>query len=172
MTYRTRTYIAADWENDKRVVDKLRELNENDYYRLDFVDAHEWKQARDNSLFCTIKKSLSERLNGSKNFILIVSSTTDTRRSGGCQYCYRYDSNTGKCRTGGNVDFRSYIQYECEKAIRDNMKIIVIYKSTYVDRKDCPECVRKVGKHIPTFTWGEDKRLYWNVKEITDAVNN
>lgn len=54
----------------------------------------------------------------------------------------------------------------------DNMKIIVIYKSTYVDRKDCPECVRKVGKHIPAFTWGEDKRLYWNIKEITDAVNN
>lgn len=169
---RTRTYIAADWENDKSVVDKLRQLNDNDYFRLDFVDAHEYKQAKDTSLFCSIKKSLSERLNGSKNFILIVSSTTDTRRSGSCQYCYRYNSLSRTCRAGGHVDFRSYIQYECEKAVRDNMKIIVIYKSSRLETHLCPEILKNRGKHVPAYMYDVNHNLCWNVKGMTDAINN
>lgn len=172
MAYKTRTYIAADWENDKTVVDKLRQLNESDYFRLDFVDAHEFKQAKDTSLYCSIKKSLSGRMERSKNFILIVSPTTDSRRSGSCQYCYRYHSAKSTCIGGGHVDFRSYIQYECEKAIRDSMKIIVIYKSSKRQTQWCPEILRSIGTHVTAYKRGEDGKLYWNVKEMTDAINN
>lgn len=172
MAYRTRTYIAADWENDKSVVDKLRQLNESDYFRLDFVDAHEFKQAKDTSLYCSIKKSLSERMERSKNFILIVSQTTDSRRSGSCQYCYHYLPATGKCLGGGHADLRSYIQYECEKAIRDKMKIIVIYKASKIVAKWCPEILKNIGTHVTAYKLGEDGKLHWNVKEMTDAINN
>ena len=172
MVYRTRTYIAADWENDISVVEKLRELNNSDYFRLDFVDAHEWKQAKNDSLPCTIKKSLSQRFNGSKNFILIVSSTTDSRRSGSCQYCSHYCSTWEICRTGSHVDRRSYIEYECQKAVRDNMKIIVIYKSTRVEKHNCPECIKAYGKHVPDYKTGSDGKKYWNIKDMTDAVNS
>ena len=55
MSYRTRVYIAADWDNDKAVVDKLREWNDSDYYVIDFTDAHDLTQANDSSLPCSIK---------------------------------------------------------------------------------------------------------------------
>ena len=41
MPYRTKTYIAADWENDKNAVDILNYWNKNIYRRLSFGDAHE-----------------------------------------------------------------------------------------------------------------------------------
>ena len=172
MAYRTRTYIAADWEHDKDVVDYLRHLNDSDYFRLDFVDAHEWKQAKDTSLACTIKKSLSERLNGSKNFILIVSNTTDTRRSGSCQYCHSYNSIWGTCRAGGHVDTRSFIQYECDKAVRDNMKIVVIYKSSRIETHLCPEILKKCGTHVPAYKYDSSGILRWNIQGMTEAINN
>ena len=63
--YRTRTYIAGDWDHDKDAVDALYWWNDNSRYGLSFLDAHELKQARDTSLNCSIKKSLAERLNAS-----------------------------------------------------------------------------------------------------------
>lgn len=72
MYYRTRTYIAGDWDHDKDAVEALYWWNESSRYGLSFSDAHELKQARDTSLNCSIKKSLAERLDASKTFILIA----------------------------------------------------------------------------------------------------
>ena len=58
MYYRTRTYIAADWDHDKDAVEALHYWNENLKYGLSFSNAHDLKQAKDTSLNCTIKKSL------------------------------------------------------------------------------------------------------------------
>ena len=66
MTYRTKTYLAADWSSDKNVVDEIYKWNESEYWSLHFVDAHDLTQARDTSLYCSIKKSLAERLDASK----------------------------------------------------------------------------------------------------------
>ena len=41
MIYRTRTYIAADWDHDINAVEKLYEWNKNKYWGLSFGDAHE-----------------------------------------------------------------------------------------------------------------------------------
>ena len=76
MYYRTRTYIAGDWDHDKDAVDALHRWNDSSRYGLSFSDAHELKQARDTSLNCSIKKSLAERLDASKTFILIVGEHT------------------------------------------------------------------------------------------------
>ena len=32
MGYRTKTYIAADWDGDKEAIDKLHEWNKSNYY--------------------------------------------------------------------------------------------------------------------------------------------
>ena len=50
MYYRTRTYIAGDWDHDKDAVDALHRWNDSSRYGLSFSDAHELKQARDTSL--------------------------------------------------------------------------------------------------------------------------
>lgn len=90
MPYRTRIYIAADWDGDNNLVSTLQEWNESEYWDLSFPDAHELTQARDASKACSIKKSLYTRLERSKTFVLIVGKQTASLRKGSCQYCPSY----------------------------------------------------------------------------------
>ena len=46
-TYRTKTYIAGDWDHDKDAVDKLYQWNGSNYWSLSFTDAHDLTQAND-----------------------------------------------------------------------------------------------------------------------------
>jgi hypothetical protein len=87
MANRTKTYIAGDWTGDHDAIEQLHKWKESQYWSLSFTDAHELTQARDGSLNCSIKASLSTRLDASKTFVLIVGSNTKTVRSGSCQYC-------------------------------------------------------------------------------------
>ena len=81
MYYRTRTYIAADWSGDYDAVEQLHKWNSSKYWSLSFTDAHDLMQARDNSLNCSIKASLSKRMDASRTFILIVGNNTKSVRS-------------------------------------------------------------------------------------------
>lgn len=167
MYYKTRTYIAGDWDHDKDAVEVLHWWNDSSRYGLSFSDAHDLKQARDTSLNCSIKKSLAERLDRSKTFILIVGEYTKDLRAGACQYC---DSNHyGRCTRGYPPDNRSYIDFECEKAIRDGLKIIVLYKSTVVNRSKCPEVVRNRGIHAPMEKW-VGNTLDWDYNSVRNAI--
>lgn len=148
MLYRTRTYVAADWTGDSDAVEQLYKWNTSKYWSLHFSDAHDLTQARDSSLNCSIKDSLAQRLNASKTFILIVGDNTINLRSGGCQYCNSYNAYVRYCTHGYSVDYRSYIEYECEKAIKDNLDVIVLYNSTNIHREKCPEILRYKGKHV------------------------
>ena len=169
MLYRTRTYIAADWSGDKEIVDKLHEWNDSDWYALDFSDAHDLTQSRDTSLPCTIKKSLSERLNGSKIFVLIVGSNTKNLTKGACRYCSSY--NYGYCSRHYSVDNRSFIEYECEKAIKDNLKIVVIYNYANIDKSKCPDCIKSYGIHLPAYYYANDGKASWNIANIRETIN-
>lgn len=173
MYYRTRTYIAGDWDGDKDLIEYIYRCNENDRWSLNFSDAHKLTQSYDTSLPCSIKSSLATRLGASKKFVLIVGNSTNKVTKGGCQFCPSYDSGMyrNSCRRGHNVDLRSFIKYECEKAIRDDMEIVVLYNSTVVSRELCPECIRFKGKHIAAAS----RRNYFNRLEydysiIKDAI--
>jgi hypothetical protein len=138
MAYRTKTYITADWSGDKDAVDQLHKWNDSSRLSLSFADAHDLTSARDSSLNCSIKASLAMRLDASKTFILIVGSNTKSLRAGSCQYCGSLNSWTNTCSRGRSVDYRSYIEYECEKAVCDDLKIVVLYNATNVDKSKCP----------------------------------
>lgn len=148
MNYRTRTYVAGDWSNDKDAIDQLTNWNESDHWSLSFSDAHEFTQARDSSLKCSIKRSLKERLDISKTFVLIVGNTTDNVTAGSCQFCDNYNSFFELCKKGYSVDFRSYIKFECEEAVKADMKIVVLYNSSKVEKSKCPDSVRNLGTHV------------------------
>lgn len=171
MYYRTRTYIAADWDHDKNAVDALHYWNDNSKYGLSFSDAHDLKQARDTSLNCSIKKSLADRLDASKTFVLIVGDHTDELRAGGCQYCSSYNSYWESCARGHNIDKKSYIDFECEKAVRDGLKIIVLYNNTTINRSKCPDAVRWKGTHASMI-----KRIngqyYWDYQSVKNAFDS
>ena len=172
--YRTKTYVAGDWTGDKEEIEKLYAWKESDWQSLDFVDAHEYTQARDTSLNCSIKKSLKERLDRSKTFVLIVGDNTKYLRAGGCEYCENYRTGGyyygARCTHNYTLDTRSYINYECEYAAANKLRIIVLYASTRVDRTKCPQAVSQIGVHIPMYYYSEGK-IYWNYTQIRDAIN-
>lgn len=168
--YRTRTYIAGDFDTDKNLIDKLYEWNENDNLLLHFSDAHSLMQSKDTSLPCTIKDSLAKRLNASKTFLLIVGEHTTSVTKGSCQHCDSYSPWYKNCRKGKNIDARSYIRFECEKAIRDGLNIIVVYNYTQVKKEKCPDILRNTGDHINGYYKGYDGKYYWNYIDIKDAI--
>ena len=168
MIYRTKTYIAADWEGDKDAVEQLYKWNNSNYWGLGFHDAHDLTQARDSSLNCSIKSSLAKRLDASKTFVLIVGANTKTVRSGSCQYCNSYNSWTQSCKRLYSTDNKSYIEYECEKDIHDGLKIIVLYNAGYVDKTKCPDSIKHCGVHIAMkkLQWGQ---YDWNYAAVKSA---
>jgi len=148
MAYRTKTYIAGEWDGDQDAIKQLHSWNDSEHLNLSFTDAHDLTQARDSSLNCSIKSSLATRLDHSKTFVLIVGNNTKDARSGGCRYCDSYKSSTQSCARGHSVDHRSYIEYECEKAVEDKLNIVVLYNAAYIRKSKCPDSLTGIGKHV------------------------
>lgn len=169
MVYRTRTYIAGDWTGDEDLISALQRWNESSYWGISFIDAHELTQARDTSLPCSIKKSLKQRLDASKTFVLIVGDDTKGLTKGGCRYCRSY-SVYGGCHRPETVDHRSFIEYECDYAVENDMKVVVLYNSSYVDRDKCPSSLRYVGNHLASVYRGLDGHCYWDINAIKRAI--
>lgn len=170
MAYRTKTYIAGDWDGDRNAIDQLYRWKEDRRLSLDFIDAHELHQARDTSLNCSIKESLRKRLDASKCLVLVVGEKTRNLKSGGCQLCPSYNSLTKACKRGYCVDYRSYIEYECEKAKHDELAIVVLYNSTRIDRDKCPDCIKWSGKHAPMLHY-ENGRLCWDYQTVKATLS-
>ena len=168
MSYRTYTYLAADWDNDKEVIDKLRSWNDSDYWGLSFKDAHDLMQSSDSSLNCSIKDNLGDRMDVSKTFVLIVGDKTKSVRAGSCSYCSHYSYSSG-CDKGWSTSLKSFIEYECDKAVRDGLKIVVIYNSAYVFKSRCPDAVVDEGTHIAGYSW-ENGSKKWNYSAIKKAI--
>ncbi len=168
MVYRTRTYIAADWDNDKDAVDQLHKWNDSDYWGLSFLDAHELQQSRDTSLPCSVKKSLKDRMDRSKQFVLIVGEKTAFLTKGSCQHCDSYNSHTHSCARGHSVEYRSYVDYECDIAVDAGIDIVVLYKFACVDKSLCPPDLRDSGRHARMVKICDGK-CYWDYQSVKDA---
>ena len=95
---------------------------------------------------------------------------TNSLTKGGCQLCGSYSSWTRSCLRGRSVDYRSYIQYEWEKAAKDGLRIVVIYNSAYVYKDKCPESVRNKGTHINGYYKDSNEKYYWNYEKIKNAI--
>lgn len=67
---------------------------------------------------------------------------------------------------------RSFIRYECDKAIEAGIKIIVLYNSTRVDKSKCPDAVKYVGTHTAMVYRGIDGRLYWDYQAVKNAFDS
>lgn len=170
MSNRTKTYIAADWTGDQNLIFEIYKWKHSNHWSLDFVDAHELTQARDDSLPCSIKKSLAERLNVSKTFVLIVGNSTIRLNKGACWHCENYDSNTNKCTKGYWCDNRSYIDFECEKALRDGLRIVVIYNFATIHKQLCPEPLRYTGTHIKAYLRTTSGNFCLDYTDIKNAI--
>lgn len=172
MAYRTKTYIAGDWTGDSNAIEQLKKWNNSNCWSLSFTDAHDLTQARDDSLNCNIKKSLKKRMDASKTFVLIVGNETNNLKAGSCQYCDSYNSYTSSCAKGYYIDYKSYIEYECNEAIKAGVKIVVLYNSTIISKDKCPEALRDMGTHTQMIYKGNDGKYYWNYNTIKKAMES
>lgn len=75
------------------------------------------------------------------------------------------------CAKGYNVDFRSFIRFECDKAVNAGIKVIVLYKSTRVDKKKCPEIVKDKGTHLPMIMKTSEGKYCWDYQAVNKAFN-
>ncbi|WP_376788119.1 TIR domain-containing protein [Photobacterium damselae] len=171
MTRRTKIYLVAEWDGDRNAIEQLHKWNDSNFWSLSFTDAHDITQARDGSLNCSIKTSLNTRIDASKTFVLIVGSNTKTARNGSCQYCGSYNAYQSRCVRGKTVSYSSYIEHECAKAVRDNLKIVVLYNAASIDKNKCPEVIRYSGTH-KAMQYIENSKRYWDYNAVKDAITN
>ena len=184
MAYRTKTYIAGEWDGDSNAIEQLYTWNAGDKWSLHFVDAHSYKQCYDSSMPCTIKSSLLERLNRSKTFVLVVGNNTTSARKGSCVYheCGNkwYSSALGQylCLvTGKSYSTESFIEYECRMAYqawrRNEMRIVVLYNAAILDKSKCPEVLRRIGTHeaMKSYNpaWG---RCMYDYQKVKNAIED
>ena len=174
VAYRTKTYVAGDWSADEDLIRQLYEWKNNPFRDLHFSDAHEYTQARDTSLNCSIKTSLWERLRRSRQFILVVGSHTDSLRSGSCSLCKSYNRDLNYCGRdrSRSLDMRSFVEYECEYAANNISDVVVLYRYQTVMKSQCPEVLRDVGLHVPARIWSPRSGEYkWDYEAIRRAIN-
>ena len=78
----------------------------------------------------------------SKRLVLVVDNNTDSVRAGSCQYCRRCNRYTHACARRYGVDYHGYIIFECDKAVEAGIEVIVLYKSTVVNKSKCSGTVK------------------------------
>ena len=100
MSYRNKTYVAFDGDNDMKYYLLMKAWSINSSIDFDFHDAHEINYSHDWAQTESIKRQLYKRLENSKIFILLIGASTNR--------------------------LTRFVKYEVETAIRMNLPIICV----------------------------------------------
>ena len=118
MSYKNKTYVAFDGDNDIAYYRIMQAWKSNDHIDFNFYDAHGINSARDSSEEESIKAQLRERMANSSQMILLV---------------------------GDNTKYlRKFVPWEIELARKKDIPIIVVNlnnKKEYDDDK-CPSAIK------------------------------
>lgn len=96
-----------------------------------------------------------------KYFVLIVGPKTNIVTKGKCMYCGHYNSTSTYCDSLKRQSNKSFVEFECDNAVRDNLKVLILYNASYIYKKWCPESLRNIGIHIEMKTDGK-----WDYKKV------
>jgi hypothetical protein len=141
-------YIAGAWDENAKEIDFLKEVLEKS--GIKWHDVHEDTQSRDSSYCCSIKESLSKRMEWCDVFILVVGEKTKEVTKGKCMYCSNYNIDGYLCMSNKPMVNKSFIEFECDKAtnlyVKGKIKVLVLY-SGVVNRELCPDSLKSIGIH-------------------------
>lgn len=117
MSYRNKTYVAFDGDNDIWSYRLMTAWKSNENIDFNFYNAHDLNSARDSSTEESIKSQLRERMSNAKQMILLVGEKT------------RY--------------LRKFIPWEIELARKKDIPIIVVNlnKKRQYDSERCPSTI-------------------------------
>lgn len=71
---------------------------------------------------------------------------------------------------GYTVDKRSFVKFECDKAVEAGIKIVVLYNDVRVDKSKCPSTVKYRGTHVAMIYKGADGKYYWDYNAVKKAL--
>ncbi len=118
MSYKNKTYVCFDGDNDIHYYRLMCAWKQNDHTDFSFDNAHELNTARDSSQEESIKGQLRERLKNSKVMIVLIGQNT--------RYLYKF------------------VKWEMEQAMKLDMPIIGVNLSMKrsQDSEKCPETIK------------------------------
>jgi hypothetical protein len=87
MAYRNKTYVAFASEDIRRYW-LMEAWRDNEHIEFDFIDAHDLNTALDTSQPDTIRRRLRERLNNTKQAVVLISDTTRPKANRPSSFLY------------------------------------------------------------------------------------
>lgn len=126
MSYRNKTYVIFDGDNDMFAYRFMRGWKQNDNIEFNFHDAHEINEIRNGSNEETVKRKLRERLADTKQAIVLIGENTK--------------------------NLYKYVRWEIECCIEKGIPIIAVNLngSKKVDDNLCPPILKDVcALHVP-----------------------
>ncbi len=126
MTYRNKTYVCFDADEDIKYYNLLKAWKNNERFDLHFHNAHEINRIMHYSSEDTIKRNLRERMKNSKLLVVLVGEKTK--------------------------NLHRYVRWEMDIALQMNIPIIAvnINKKNRIDNDRCPAILKnKTVVHIP-----------------------
>src|SRR6266700_3426210 len=120
MSYRNKTYVAFDGDNDMWAYRIMQAWKENEHIDFDFYDANDLNSARDTSTEESIKAQLRERMANAKQMVLLVGEKTK--------------------------GLRKFVPWEIDLARKKDIPIVVanLNKKRGYDADRCPSAIGSV----------------------------
>ena len=141
MSYRNKTYVAFDGDNDIWAYRIMQAWHEHDHINFNFYNAHDLNSARDTSSEESIKAQLRERMANAKQMVLLVGKNT------------KY--------------LRKFVPWEIELARKKDIPLIVANlngKRDY-DPDLCPSAVGKEVYTIHVAFYAKLSSLRWTTSQ-------
>ncbi len=126
MSYRNKTYVCFDADNDMNYYNLMKAWKENGKIAFNFHNAHEINNLRDGSSEQTIKNKLRERLQNTKVIVILIGEHTK--------------------------NLYKYVRWEMEYAVEKDIPIIAVNLNGKkdLDASKCPPIIKdKLSIHIP-----------------------
>jgi hypothetical protein len=121
MSYRNKTYVIFDWDSDRWAYAYMLGWISNEKIDFDFFNAHELNTLTDEAGEYTVKQKLRERLDNTKQAIVLVGAST--------RFLYRF------------------VRWEIEQCQQRDLPVVVanLNKARQIDKDLCPPILRDVG---------------------------
>lgn len=134
MSYRNKTYVIFDGDEDMWAYGFMREWKEKDHIDFNFHDAHDINALRDGSSEETVKRKLRERLANTKQAIVLIGEKT--------KFLYRYVRWEIECClemdipiVAVNLNDKNGIDWDlCPPILRDECAVHVPFKMRFIQR--------------------------------------
>jgi hypothetical protein len=134
MSYRNKTYVVLDYDTDNQHYNIMKAWKEHKKIEFNFYNAHEVNSIREWSSEDSIKAALRERMNNSKQVIVLVGERT------------KYN--------------HKYVRWEQEQAIRQELPIIAVNLNGSNGATDLTPPVLKDGAYFVSIPFEMAKIQY------------